>query len=81
MCHVQESAGSIALDTHIFGFCQARQRTQRAGPSDLRLVVLVGSEIRYTTHGIALDLNVWRHHLSYERRQTSEADYRDFVFG
>jgi hypothetical protein len=40
MRHVEESTGSIALNSHVFGACEASERDESAGLCDLCLVVI-----------------------------------------
>lgn len=81
MCHVEESACCVPLNSHIPGLGQPRQRTQSAGAGNLGLVLLVGSQIRDTSHSIALDLDIGRHHLANQRGQTTALYNENLVLG
>ena len=61
--HVEQRARRVALHPRILGLGQARQRTQRARPRDLGLVVLVRGQVRDAADGVALHLHIGRHHL------------------
>jgi hypothetical protein len=74
MGHVEKSAGGIPLDSHILRLGQAGERAQGSGPGDLGLVVLVRCQVGDTADGIALNLDVRRHHLLDERLQPAELD-------
>jgi hypothetical protein len=81
MCHVQESAGSISLHSHILRFCQPRQWSKSARFSNLRLVLFVCSEICYAADGVALYFDVGRVHLPYQRNEAAQVYYLDLVLG
>lgn len=79
MCHVEQSAGSISLHSHILRLGQSCQWAQSPGSRNLCLVVLVSSQICDTSNSITLNFDVRRHHLSYKWSQTAEEDDSDFV--
>jgi hypothetical protein len=81
MRHVEKSTSGISLHSHILGFRQPRQRAQSARPCNLRLVVLVRGQVGDTADSIALDLDVWRHHLFDQGLQPAELDDQDLVLG
>lgn len=80
MCHVQKSARGISLYAHVAGLGQPRKWTKSTRPGNLRLILFVGSEVGYASHGIALDFDVWRQHLTDQGRQTAKLDNEDLVF-
>lgn len=80
MCHVQKSARGISLYAHVPGLGQPRKWTKSTRPGNLCLVLFVGSEVGYASHGIALDFDVRRQHLADQGWQTAELDDEDLVF-
>ena len=81
MRHIQQSPSSITLNPHILRFRQSGQRSEGSRPRNLRLVVLVGRQVGDASDGITLHLDVRRHHLTDQRRQSTQQDNRNFVLG
>jgi len=81
MCHVEESAGGIALDPHVARLSQPSQRAQGTGPRDLCLVVLVRCQVGDTADSIALDLDIVGHHLSDQRLESAKMHYQYLIVG
>lgn len=79
MCHIEQSPRRIPLYTHILRFRQPRQRTQRARLRNPRLILLMRSQIRDTSHSITLDLDILRVHLLDQRHQAVELHDLDLV--
>ena len=71
MGHVQESASSVPLNTHVLGLCQSCQGSQSTGASNLCLVVFVRGQVCDATDGIALHFDIARIHLPNQRLQAS----------
>lgn len=81
MCHIEKRASGIPLYSHVLGFGQPSEGAQSARPCNLGLVLLVRSEVGDTTNSIALDLDIWRHHLLDKRLESAELDNQDLVVG
>ena len=81
MCHVEKCASGVPLHSHILGFREPGQRAQSARPCDFRLVILVRCQVGDTTDSIALNLDVWRHHLLDQGLQPTKLDNQDNVVG
>ncbi len=81
MGHVQQSPSSISLHPHILGLCQSCKRSQCSRPCDLCFIVLVGCQVGDATNRIALNLDVWRHHLADKRSEASKEYNSDLILG
>lgn len=81
MSHVEESASRIPLHTHVLGSGESGERPESSRASYLCLVFFVGSEVSDTSNGVALHLDVGRHHLPDQRSKASQHDYRHLVLG
>jgi hypothetical protein len=80
MGHVEQGTGGISLDTHIPGLGQSSQGTKSAGARNLGLVLLVRRQVGDAANCVALDFNVGRVHLSYQRCQATKVDNKELVF-
>ena len=77
--HVEKCPRRVSLNAHIFGPGEPGQRTERSRSRDLGLVILVRGEVGDAADGVALHLDVGRHHLSDEGSQATQEDDGDFV--
>lgn len=81
MRHVKQCARCVALNAHVFRFCEPGQRLEGTGACNLGLVLLVRGEVGDASDGVALDFDVGRVHLLDQRSQASKGDDGDLVFG
>lgn len=58
MGHVQQSAGSVALNAHVLRLGQPCQRSQGTRASDLGLVVFMRGQVGDAAHRIALHFDI-----------------------